>query len=117
FGKSMRKQAKKPVQEALASISKKVLGREAEYYDDFYFFRNRVYADLEKEFAGVNPPEQVKRTLATMKFSLSTIHFDTENRKNKYPSPICFLVQVPIDDRVLHKSEIPNFDQQRCCHW
>jgi len=116
FVKSMGKQARKPFQEALASISKKVLGREAEYYDDFYFFRNRVYADLEKEFAGVNPPEQVKRTLATMKFSLSTIHFDTENRKNKYPSPICFFVQVPSDIRVLYKSESPYFDLQGCYH-
>ena len=116
FVKSMGKQARKPFQEALASISKKVLGREAEYYDDFYFFRNRVYADLEKEFAGVNPPEQVKRTLATMQFNLSTIHFDTENRKNKYPSPICFFVQVPSDVRVLYKSESPYFDLQGCYH-
>ena len=116
FVKSMGKQARKPFQEVLASISKKVLGREAEYYDDFYFFRNRVYADLEKEFAGVNPPEQVKRTLATMQFNLSTIHFDTENRKNKYPSPICFFVQVPSDVRVLYKSESPYFDLQGCYH-
>ncbi|TLY09228.1 MAG: hypothetical protein E6K85_06480 [Thaumarchaeota archaeon] len=116
FVKSMGKQARKPFQEVLASISKKVLGREAEYYDDFYFFRNRVYADLEKEFAGVNPPEQVKRTLATIQFNLSTIHFDTENRKNKYPSPICFFVQVPSDVRVLYKSESPYFDLQGCYH-
>lgn len=116
FVKSMGRQAKKPFQEALAAMSKKVLGKEAEYYDDFYFFRNRVYADLEKEFAGVNPPEQVKRTLAAMQFNLSTIHFDTENRKNKYPSPICFFVQVPGDIRVLYKGESPYFDLQGCYH-
>ena len=116
FVKSMGRQAKKPFQEALAAISKKVLGREAEYYDDFYFFRNRVYADLEKEFAGVNPPDQVSRTLAAMQFSLSPIHFDTEDRKNKYPSPICFFVQVPTDIRVLYKSESPYFDLQGCYH-
>ena len=34
----MGQQAKKPFREALARISQKVLGREAEYYDDFYFF-------------------------------------------------------------------------------
>jgi hypothetical protein len=116
FVKSMGRQAKKPFREALAIMSKKVLGREAEYYDDFYFFRNRVYADLEKEFAGVNPPEQVKHTLAAMQFNLSSIHFDTENRKNKYPSPICFFVQVPGDIRVLYKSESPYFDLQGCYH-
>lgn len=116
FVKSMGQQAKKPFREALATISKKVLGREAEYYDDFYFFRNRVYADLEKEFTGVNPPEQVRRTLATMQFNLSPIQFDTEDRKDKYPSPICFFVQVPTDIRVLYKSESPYFDLQGCYH-
>jgi hypothetical protein len=114
--KSMGRQARKPFQEALQAISKKVLGREAEYYDDFYFFRNRVYADLEKEFVGVNPTEQVRRTLATMQFDLSSIHIDTEQRKNKYPSPICFFVQVPNDIRVLYKSESPYFDLQGCYH-
>jgi hypothetical protein len=116
FVKSMGRQAKKPFREALATISKKVLGREAEYYDDFYFFRNRVYADLEKEFTGVNPPEQVRCMLADMQFNLSPIHFDTEDRKNKYPSPICFFVQVPTDIRVLYKSESPYFDLQGCYH-
>jgi hypothetical protein len=117
FVKSMGQQAKKPFREALTTISKKVLGREAEYYDNFYFFRNRVYADLEKEFAGVvNPPEQVRHTLAAMQFNLSPIQFDTEDRKNKYPSPICFFVQVPIDIRVLYKSESPYFDLQGCYH-
>jgi hypothetical protein len=116
FVKSMGRQARRPFQEALHSISKKVLGREAEYYDDFYFFRNRVYADLEKEFVGVNPADQVRHTLATMQFDLSSIHIDTEQRKNKYPSPICFFVQVPNDIRVLYKSESPYFDLQGCYH-
>jgi hypothetical protein len=116
FVKSLGRQARKPFQEALYSISKKVLGRKAEYYDDFYFFRNRVYADLDKEFVGVNPTEQVRRTLARMRFDLSSIHIDTEQRKNKYPSPICFFVQVPNDIRVLYKSESPYFDLQGCYH-
>lgn len=116
FVKSLGRQARKPFQEALYSISKKVLGRKAEYYDDFYFFRNRVYTDLDKEFVGVNPTEQVRRTLATMRFDLSSIHIDTEQRKNKYPSPICFFVQVPNDIRVLYKSESPYFDLQGCYH-
>lgn len=116
FVKSMGRRAKSPFREALTTMSKKVLGREAEYYDDFYFFRNRVYSDLEKEFAGINPQDQVRQTLADMQFNLSPIHFDTENRKNKYPSPICFFVQVPTDIRVLYKSESPYFDLQGCYH-
>ena len=116
FVKSMGRQARKPFQEALQAMSKNVLGRKAEYYDDFYFFRNMIYADLEKDFVGVNPPEQVRRTLATMQFDLSSIHIDTEQRKNKYPSPICFFVQVPNDIRVLYKNESPYFDLQGCYH-
>jgi hypothetical protein len=110
------RKAKKPFQEALRSISSKVLGREAEYYDDFYFFRNRVFRDLEKQFSRLRPPDQVRRTLETMGFNLSSIAFDTGNRKEKYPSPICFFVQVPTDIRVLYKSESPYFDLQGCYH-
>jgi hypothetical protein len=116
FVKSMGRQAKKPFRDALADMSKKVLGREADYYDDFYFFRNRVYADVEKHFAGMSPPDQVRRTLEAMGFDLSHIYFDTENRRDKYPSPICFFVQVPSDVRVLYKSESPYFDLQGCYH-
>jgi hypothetical protein len=116
FVKSMGRRARKPFQEGLQYISKKVLGRSPEYYDDFYFFRNRVYADLEKEFASISPSEQVRRTLATMQFDVSSIHIDVEQRKNKYPSPICFFVQVPNDIRVLYKSESPYFDLQGCYH-
>ncbi|WP_415283956.1 hypothetical protein [Candidatus Nitrososphaera sp. FF02] len=116
FVKSMGAQAKAPFRDALADVSKKVLDRPAEYYDDFYFFRNRVYADLEKNFAGVDPAAQVKRTLVDLGFDLSRINIDTENRKDKYPSPICFFVQVPTDIRVLYKSESPYFDLQGCYH-
>lgn len=116
FVKSMGRRARKPFQEALQSISKKVLGRNAEYYDDFYFFRNRIYANLAKEFAGISPPQQVRRTLAKMQFDLSSIHIDMEQRKNKYPSPICFFIQVPNDIKILYKSESPYFDLQGCYH-
>lgn len=116
FVKSMGRQAKKPFQEALADVSKKVLGRPAEYYDDFYFFRNRVYSDLGKHFSGIDPTAQVKKTLEGLGFDLSRIRIDAENRKDKYPSPICFFVQVPNDIRVLYKSESPYFDLQGCYH-
>jgi oligoendopeptidase F len=51
-----------------------------------------------------------------MQFNLPPIQFDTEDRKDKYPSPICFFVQVPTDIRVLYKSESPYFDLQGCYH-
>ena len=116
FVKSMGQQAKKPFREALTDVSEKVLGREAEYYDDFYFFRNKVYSDMEKNFSGIDPLLEVKKTLELIQFDLSKINFDVDNRKNKYPSPICFFVQVPNDIRVLYETESPYFDLQGCFH-
>jgi hypothetical protein len=116
FVKSMGQQAKTHFREALTDVSKKVLGREAEYYDDFYFFRNKVYSDMEKNFSGIDPLLEVKKTLELIQFDLSKINFDVDNRKNKYPSPICFFVQVPNDIRVLYKTESPYFDLQGCFH-
>jgi hypothetical protein len=80
------------------------------------FFRNRIYSDIEEAFAYVDPVDEVKRTLKLMNFNLSNIQFDTENRKDKYPSPICFFVEIPSDVRVLYKRESPYFDFQGCLH-
>ena len=116
FIKSLGQLTKKPFRESLAKISEKVLGREAEYYDDFYFFRNRVYSDLEKNFSAIDPLKEIKKILQRMQFDLSKIHFDIKNRKNKYPSPICFFIQIPNDVRILYKTESPYFDLQGCFH-
>jgi hypothetical protein len=116
FVKSMGNAAKKPFREALAEMSEKVLGRPAEYFDDFYFFRNRIYADLEKYFSKTDPVGQVRNTLSSMQFDLSRINIDAEDRKEKYPSPICFFVHVPEDIRVLYKAESAYFDLQGCYH-
>ncbi len=116
FVRSIGERAKKPFKDALQEMSKKILGRPVQYYDDFYFFRNRVYAGIEAPFAAVRPIEEVEKTLKKMQFDMSRITIDTENRKNKYPSPICFFVQVPNDIRVLYKNESPYFDLQGCFH-
>lgn len=115
--KSLGNQAKKPFQEALSNISKRILKREAKYYDDFYFFRNRIYDDMGKYFANINPLDKVTHTLQQhMQFDLSHINIDTEDRRNKYPSPMCSFVQVPNDIRVLYKRESPYFEFHGCYH-
>ncbi|MFZ0203020.1 MAG: hypothetical protein WAL46_04920, partial [Nitrososphaeraceae archaeon] len=116
FIKSMGQRAKRPFQEALMEVSRSILGRQPEYYDDFYFFRNKVYSDIDKNFSRINPVNEVKKTLTYMDFDPSKIHFDTEDRKDKYPSPICFFVRIPTDIRVLYKRETPIFDFQACFH-
>lgn len=116
FIKSMEQRAKQPFEEALMDIGRTILGKEPEYYDDFYFFRNKIYSDIDSNFLAVDPLILVKKTLRAMEFDLSRIHFDTENRRNKYPSPICFFVRIPRDIRILYKRESPYFDFQSCFH-
>ncbi|MDP9197373.1 MAG: M3 family metallopeptidase [Thermoproteota archaeon] len=98
------------------SLASQIIGRPPEYYDDFYYFRNRIYRDVEKPFGKVDPIMAVKRTLKSMGFDFSAISFDVEDRPTKYPSPICFFVKIPNDIRVLYKSESPYFDLQGCYH-
>jgi Peptidase family M3 len=116
FVKSLGEWAKIPFRKAMLEASRKILNRDPEYYDDFYFFRNRIYSDIEESFSYLDPVEQIKRTLKLMNFDLSNIQFDTESRKDKYPSPICFFVEIPFDVRVLYKRESPYFDFQGCLH-
>jgi len=94
----------------------KLIGKDPEYYDDFYFFRNRIFSGIEKYFLKINPVTTVKKTLRSIGFDFSKIHFDTSDRPNKYPSPICFFVKVPSDIRVLYKNEGPYFNLQSCYH-
>jgi hypothetical protein len=94
----------------------KLIGKDPEYYDDFYFFRNRIFSGIEKSFLKINPVTTVKKTLRSIGFDFSKIHFDTNDRPNKYPSPICFFVKVPSDIRVLYKNESPYFNLQSCYH-
>lgn len=116
FLKSLGEKAKAPFARALEDTSRDILNRDPEYYDDFYFFRNRVYSDIERPFASIDPIVEVKRLVNSLNFDVSNIHFDIENRKKKYPSPICFFVEVPSDIRILYKSESPYFDFQGCFH-
>jgi oligoendopeptidase F len=117
FIKSMGHRAKKPFRDALTDIGKTILGgKEPEYYDDFYYFRNKAYFDIESNFLTIEPLGEVKKILTNMEFDLSSIHFDTQDRKDKYPSPICFFVKIPDDIRILYKKESPYFDLQACFH-
>jgi Peptidase family M3 len=116
FIKSMGQRAKKPFKDALTDVGKTILGKEPEYYDDFYLFRNKIYSDIDGNFSSIDPVIEVQKTLTAMEFDLSKIHFDTEDRRNKYPSPICFFVSIPNDIRILYKKESPYFDLQACFH-
>jgi len=77
--KSMGDRAKKPFRDAVTDIGKKILGREPEYYDDFYFFRNKVYSNLDSTFSSIDPIIEVRKILTFMQFDLTKIEFDIES--------------------------------------
>jgi hypothetical protein len=116
FVKYMGNNSSKIFKQSLQNISTEILKRNAEYYDDFYFFRNMAYKDFDKTFQKINAVKEVKKILKILNFDLNRINFDIENRQNKYPSPICFFVRIPYDIRILYKSESPYFDLQGCFH-
>jgi len=109
-------QRAKPLFMKELDLGNELIGKDPEYYDDFYFFRNRIFRGIEKYFLKINPVITVKKTLKSIGFDFSRIHFDTYDRPSKYPSPICFFVKIPDDIRVLYKSESPYFNLQSCYH-
>lgn len=115
FVTQIGEEAKKPFLNSI-SFASEIIGRTPDYYDDFYFFRNRIFRDAEKPFIKVEPINEIKKTLKSIGFDLSAVTFDIEDRPRKYPSPICFFVKIPDDIRVLYKSESPYFDLQGCYH-
>lgn len=116
FVEHIGNKAKNPFKKSLQYVAQEILNRDTEYYDDFYFFRNRIYKDFDNTFIKINPINEIQRILKTLGFDLNRINFDIKDRENKYPSPICFFVQIPYDIRILYKSESPYFDLQGCFH-
>ena len=93
----MGDRTKKPFRDELSDISKKILGREPEYYDDFYFFRNRAFSDMETNFLAINPLLEVKRILDFMEFDINKIHFTLTTQKTSTPqNPYIIIVTVLI---------------------
>ena len=82
FIKSMGQKAKKPFKDALTDIGTTILGKEPEYYDDFYYFRNKVYSDIDSNFLAIDPLGEVRNILTNMEFDLS---------RNLHRSPYYFL--------------------------
>jgi len=103
-------------EEQIVTISKRMLGRSVEYLDDFYYFRNRIFNEISFEFEQADPILSVTNTLSHLGMDTSKIFYDIVDRKNKYPSPICFFVKIPSDIRILYRKESPYFDFQACYH-
>ena len=107
---------KKPFREALDEYSMKVKKAPAEYYDDFYYFRGRIFRPLDKIFASYDPAQMPLRQLKRLGFDTTKIHVDVEDRPKKTPSAVAFFVQIPNDARVLVKPISPYTDIESSYH-
>ena len=108
--------AKKPFTEQLEHYSQELNGRLAEYYDDFYYFRGRVFEPLDAAFTEFNAAQEPKRLLAKLGFRVERLQTDAEERPGKHTSPICFGIQIPNDVRLLVRPVKPYTDMESSFH-
>ncbi len=107
---------KKPFRETLEHFSIEIKKAPPEYYDDFYYFRGRVFRPLDRIFAKFDPAQMPIRQLRRLGFDTRKIHVDVEDRPKKTPSAVAFFVQVPNDARVLVKPISPFTDMESSYH-
>ncbi len=107
---------KKPFREALTKYALEIKKVPAEYYDDFYYFRGRIYRPLDKIFSKFDPAQMPVRQLRKLGFDTRKIHVDAEDRPGKTPSPVAFFVQIPNDARLLVKPVSPFSDMEGSYH-
>ncbi|MDG6914514.1 MAG: hypothetical protein JRN51_11025 [Nitrososphaerota archaeon] len=100
--------AKGPFTEALARYSHEVVGRTAEYFDDFYFFRSRVFKRYSKAAPTREKPiEKVVRTMRRMGLDASKVPVDDTDRKGKSASAFCSGIRIPSDVRISYRRANP----------
>ena len=93
---------------SLDRYSEEILGRDAEYYDDYYFFRSRLFRRYGKDFLPqVDPMAQIVRTMAEMGLDASRIRVDGADRKRKNASAFCFAIKIPSDVRISYRKANP----------
>jgi len=107
---------RKPFREALQDFAMQIKRAPAEYYDDFYYFRGRIFRPLDKIFSKFDPAEMPVRQLKRLGFDTRRIHVDVEDRPKKTPSAVAFFVQIPNDARVLVKPISPYTDMEAAYH-
>ncbi len=101
--------ALKPVfREHLEHYSGEILGRAAEYYDDFYFFRARIFRRYAEGFpVKTDAIQQIIRTMNRMGLDAARIKVDNVDRMGKSASPFCSAVRVPTDVRISFRKSNP----------
>jgi len=97
--------------ETLNHYAGEILGREAEYFDDYYFFRSRVFRKYEASFpAHADPVTQIVKTMHNMGLDATNVQVDDANRKGKSPSAFCYAIRIPMDIRLSYRRSNPLSD-------
>jgi hypothetical protein len=92
----------------LDHYSREILGRDAEYFDDFYFFRSRVFRKYAKRFPSkVDPVSQIIKTMSEMGLDARKVKVDDKDRKGKSASAFCFSIDAPTDVRLSYRKSNP----------
>jgi hypothetical protein len=100
--------ARGPFTDSLSQYSEEILGRPAEYYDDYYFFKNQVFKRYATELPTTEMPiASVTRTLKKMGLDASKIVVDDVDRKGKNASAFCSAIKVPTDVRISYRKANP----------
>ena len=114
--RTLGRAAKKSFTEQLEHYSQELNGRAAEYYDDLYYFRGRIFEPLDAAFKQFNPAQEPRRLLAKLGFRVQRLQTDAEERLGKHTSPICFGIQIPNDVRLLVRPVKPYTDMESSFH-
>lgn len=109
--------ARSPFGESLEKYSSEIIGRPAEYYDDFYFFRNRVFKRYEKDLPTKERPiPKIVRTMKRIGLDASKIGVDDADRKGKNASAFCSGIKIPSDVRISYRKANPFEDFSAVFH-
>ncbi len=110
------KSAKAAFLEDLYHYSKEILGGPAEYYDNLYYFRAKVFKALDPILKAFHPAEEPLKVLKAQGFDVSKLQIDAEERVRKFASAECIPVQIPNDVRLLVRPVSPYEDLSGSFH-
>ena len=109
--------ARGPFRDSLGRYSSEIIGRPAEYYDDYYFFRNRVFKKYAKKLPTKEKPiPRMVKTMKQMGLDASRIAVDDANRKGKSASAFCSGIKIPQDVRISYRKANPLEDFSSVFH-
>lgn len=107
---SAAKRAKPHFLELARRLSPEVLGKDIEYFDDYYVLQHVVNKRFNEHFARLDFAGLMAKTASRLGLDAEAVQVDGKAREGKYASPVCFYIQIPGDVRVLYQATEPYGD-------